>query len=330
LDVSKATALEALYCNSNKINTLDLSKNIALKTLTCSSNQLVSLNISGTSLTGAFGCSNNLLSSLDVSEFTGLWRLLCSNNKLNFLDMGKNCTDVACDINLLNKLTTTSSLTILSCSQNQLNDLDVSKCVALNALSCFDNKLSSLDLNNNIDLWFLSCYNNRLLLSNLYNISEIMKTTNKSYSVKQLGTQRLIPQTVFVDDTVDFSSQATFGSPDTLTVFYVEKDSISADSVKDYIIENGVFTFYTLGTYTITMTNDAIISDTNYPAKVIAEIIVSNVGIVGTYGIHPIQIYPNPTDGKLHITISDNPISDNPTIEIYDIVGKLQHSEIGK
>ena len=55
--------------------------------------------------------------------------------------------------------------------------------------------------------------------------------------------------------------------------------------------------------------------------------------LVGVYGIHPIQIYPNPTTGQITITgfpISDMRLSD---IQIYDIIGKLQESrisEIGK
>ena len=56
------------------------------------------------------------------------------------------------------------------------------------------------------------------------------------------------------------------------------------------------------------------------------------VGIVGAGSARPIEIYPNPTTGKLTIgyPISDMRLSN---IKIYDIVGKLQESrisEIGK
>ena len=52
------------------------------------------------------------------------------------------------------------------------------------------------------------------------------------------------------------------------------------------------------------------------------------VGIVGAYGIRPIEIYPNPTTGKITITgfpMSNMRLSD---IKIFDIIGKLQESRI--
>jgi hypothetical protein len=146
---------------------------------------------------------------------------------------------------------------------------------------------------------------------------------------------------------------------------------ISSQTPNEHTIKGTVFDKYgTLSGVTITYSNDSI-TDSTYtlgeggysitvychadvvitpslagyiftpPSIVLSDVInntsnqdftATNVGIVGAYGNASLRIYPNPTTGKLHITISDMRLSDNPTpyIEIYDIVGKLQHSEIGK
>ena len=48
---------------------------------------------------------------------------------------------------------------------------------------------------------------------------------------------------------------------------------------------------------------------------------VASVSIVGAYRIHPIQIFPNPTDGKLRIEMQ-NAESNKQQAEIYDIYGR--------
>jgi hypothetical protein len=68
------------------------------------------------------------------------------------------------------------------------------------------------------------------------------------------------------------------GSPDTVTVFNVEKDSLPAIINVDYTINNGIIVFNKDGYYTITMTNEAIITVPYNPAKVIATINVNSTG----------------------------------------------------
>jgi hypothetical protein len=68
------------------------------------------------------------------------------------------------------------------------------------------------------------------------------------------------------------------------------------------------------------MTNAAIFTSPHgSPAQVIAEFNVGGVGIVEAGSAHPIQIYPNPTSGKLIIESQKSKVE---SVEIYDIVGR--------
>ena len=61
--------------------------------------------------------------------------------------------------------------------------------------------------------------------------------------------------------------------------------------------------------------------------KITAKKYTEPASIVETNNNAALRVYPNPTAGKLHISISDMRLSD---IKIYDIFGKLQMSEIGQ
>jgi len=118
-------------------------------------------------------------------------------------------------------------------------------------------------------LAWLICDSNHLPLSDLYAASQMI---SDAY-YKWLGPQTLLPQTIVIGNTVNFSSSFVFGGIN--TVFTVSKNGASAIAGTDYTNVNGVFTFLTTGTYQITMTNAAIESHIDFPAKVIAEIIVN-------------------------------------------------------
>jgi hypothetical protein len=223
----------------------------------------------------------------------------CSNNQITNLDVSNS-----------------TALQFLYCSKNQLRNLDVSNNKALIQFACPDNQLICLDVSNNTALETFYCMNNRLPLSDLFTVSEMIDVQNKKY----LGTQILIPQVVAVGDMVDFSTQATFDG--ITTDFDIEKDGITATR-SDYTINNGIITFTKIGNYKITMTNEAIVSDTNYPAKVIAEFIVGEVGIVGTERAPSLQVYPNPTDGQLTVGIAGQTSNDGIGIEIFNVVGQV-------
>ncbi|MCL2130870.1 MAG: T9SS type A sorting domain-containing protein [Lentimicrobiaceae bacterium] len=216
--------------------------------LNCINASLISLDVSENAALERLYCYYNSISSLDVSNCTALTYLDCTGNALSSLDVSDN-----------------TALEELHCSGNSINSLDVSNHTALVYLHCYNNSIISLKVNNNAVLNGLVCFNNHLPLSDLYAASLI------AYG-KELGQQTLLPQTVAIGKVVDFSTQAKFGTPDTATVFVVTQNGLPA-SASDYTEANGVFTFHTIGNYTITMTNDAIIS-VPAPAEVSVDITV--------------------------------------------------------
>ena len=268
-----------------------------------------------------FYCDGQTVTDLDLSANINLINLTCYDNQLNTLDLSANIRleGVQCEDNQISHLdlSANTALTFLACSNNQINTLDLSANTALTYLSCYDNQISSLDLSANTVLEHVTCYNNRLPLSDLYTVSKVI---DYLYS-KLLGTQTLVPQTVQANDEIDFSSQAKFeGIP---TVFAVYKGSSIAITNIDYTIAGGIITFITDGNYTVIMTNDAIIADPNYPAKVIATFMVGDeVGITDVPQTPNILSYPNPTVGKVYIEIESN-------IKVYNMRGALLQETFG-
>ena len=132
-----------LDCSDNELISLNVSKNTALRALFCGYNQLTSLDVSKNTALTRLDCSNNKLTSLDVSKDTALTRLWCFGNQLTSLDVSKN-----------------TALTTLVCSENQLTSLDVSKNTTLEFLDCSDNKLTSLNISGCARLEMLFCASN--------------------------------------------------------------------------------------------------------------------------------------------------------------------------
>jgi hypothetical protein len=209
------------------------------------------------------------------------------------------------------------ALQILYCYNSLLTDLNLSTNIVLEVLGCPGNKIYSLNLGNNTALRYLDCQNNRLSLSDLFTASEKI---SEQYN-KWLGTQILDTQTVSIG-TALFSKQSVFNG--VYTDYTVMKNGILAPT-NDYTVTDGKITFNTIGNYTVTMTNLAIFSDKNFPAKVIVEINVNEVGIAETVQkTSKISIYPNPTNGQLKIMNYE--LKENTVIEIFDVVGRKYDS----
>jgi len=335
LDLSKNKYLRILYCSGNHLTNLDLKVNIVLRDLYCGNNLLTDLKLIKNTELRVLDCSNNQLTSLDLRANMALEELYCCNNRLTVLDMQANRVlwMVDCSENQLTDFFTTRTLQYLYCNDNHLTNLNLNEYIALKFLHCENNQLSALDLSKNIRLEYLdcsrnqlislklsktlisiACYNNYLQLSDLYNISEMI---GESY--KKLGTQIFPSQMVAVGGLIDFSVQKEFGN--IATVFTIKKDSLPAD-IDDYSIENGVITFYNTGIYIVTMTNEAIISNINYPAQVIAEIqVVADLGIIERLqDFSKINIYPNPTNDMIHIKTAIETI---PEVKLYSSDGRL-------
>jgi hypothetical protein len=165
-----------------------------------------------------------------------------------------------------------------------------------------------------LELWLFSCFNNSLPLSVLFAVSE-----KRNGSYKRLGTQSLHPLTVSIGSEIDYSDQNIFNG--IYTQFTVTQKDDSPASESDYTITNGKITFHRSGNYTITMTNEAIISYDEYPAKVIVEVEVGDVGNeIVTQDDSKIKVYPNPTHNQLRITNYKLRMKD---YSIYSMTGQM-------
>ncbi len=155
------SALQDLFCNSNRLTELDVSQNTALTFLWCHENQLTALDVSKNTALTDLNCSGNQLTALDVSRNTALKDLGCGSNRLTALDISRN-----------------TLLTGLGCSVNQLTELDVSKCTALIDLGCDYNQLISLNVSGNTELMGLHCSNNQLTALDVSNCPVICRYMN--------------------------------------------------------------------------------------------------------------------------------------------------------
>jgi hypothetical protein len=265
---------------------LNLENNPLLEHLWCFENQLISLDV-----------SNKQLYRLYIFNNVDLTYLDCSNNYLMELNVSLN-----------------PSLTILDCHNNLLNYLIIRSNLELTTLNCSNNLLSSLDVSRNEVLQELWCNNNLFQLSWLYEDLNPFNITNK-----YLGTQILKKRDVKVGVPVDFSLEKEFDG--VATVFTVVKDSPPYTS-NDYSVENGFVTLNNKGAYTFTMTNSAVTSHPDFPAKIIIPLLGYGTNDITEpqEKIH-IEVYPNPTTGELRI-MNDELQIDN--IEIYDVYGRKQ------
>jgi len=320
IDISNCEKLEYLYCNNSQLTSLDVSNNKALKYLHCFHNQLVSLDISNnTELLEVF-CYDNQLSRLDVSNCKKLEYLYCHNNQLINLDISNSIAlkELYCGSNQLTSLNASgcTKLVYLSCANNLLSILDVGDCRSLEYLYGYNNQLTNLDIGSCTAIKNLWIYNNRLPLSDLYAASERINAVDS----KLLGFQTMLPQRVALGNLL-FSTQSVFNGR--FTSYTVTKNGSPAPE-NDYTITDGTITFNTLGIYTVTMRNDAIVSNTFYPAQVTIDImVVDNTGIEENE-LSDIRVFPNPTTGELRIENGELRIN---SVEIFDVFGrKLNNS----
>jgi len=296
LNISESRALQYLFCNDNQLSNLDVSTNKALRGLNCYNNRLSVLDLHTNTALEWVNCYNNWLSVLDIRANRRLESLFCFSNRLTNLYLGAN-----------------TALRDLACSGNSLTYLNTSGCKALRWLDCSHNELFALYIGANVPLESLFCDNNHLQLSNLYDISAEINNKNGKY----FGQQILPKQALKIGSSVNFSVQKEFGG--IATVFTIEKEGLPA-LASDYAINDGIITFYQRGIYTVIMTNSAIVA--SYPAQVIVEFNVGNVGIAdAVQEIAEVKIYPNPTTGK--ITIRNEKLGMSSEIEVFDAVGQV-------
>jgi hypothetical protein len=315
LDLSSCIALRELDCAYNQLSSIDLTNCVDLDMLVCYNNQLTSLDISKNKKLGLFYCWSNQLTNLELNDLN-IGYFDCYNNKLTNLNI-RNCSiySLGCSSNQLEDLdlSTCSNLGVLRCDNNELSILDLSTCPDLKYFNCDYNQLRNLKLNSNMKLQSVTCYENQLQLSDLFAIH--LLASDESYNY--LGTQRLQPQWATIGTEL-FTDQSVFGG--IFTNYEISKNGNPAPE-NDYTISDSKVTFNAIGIYTVTMTNDAIVSVEYFPAKVIVEIDVRNVG-VSENNSSSIKLYPNPTNNKIYIKL-ENGIEITPELKLYSIEGRL-------
>ena len=320
LNVSKNTKLTNLFCQDNSLNSLDVSNCINLKTLCCSDNKIVELDVSKNKNITSLYCENNNITNLTLGNSSVFTKINCSNNKLKSLDVSK-CTKLEkfyCSNNQIANLDVSKNLKLkyFVCSSNQLPTLDISQNNYIEQLYCRNNRIKKIELNSDATIFeIFDCMDNHLPLSELYFLSNKIKYENS----KWFGTQRLEKKYIPPGANVDFSSQNEFGG--IKTVFTVEKNGMPA-SASDYtLIDEGIFKFNKKGDYTISMTNDAIVSSWQFQTLVIAEISVREVGVAETQRAASLHLYPNPVSNTLYINLENAPTP--PEVKIYSLQGVL-------
>jgi len=244
-------------------------------------------------ITKLYCCGLNT-TSMDLSKCPSLKNIYCSGNLFTSIDLS------ACP-----------ALEEFNCPYSLLTSLDVSKNTSLKSLDCMFSKLTSIDLSKNSNLQYVYFEGNAIPLDKLDSISKQTKNTIYKY----LGTQTLPNVTVAGNAEIDLTNQAMLENH--ATTFIVQKDGKMAIENIDYTLENGKLIFLSDGAYTVTMTNDAIISTS--PAKVVASYNVIRTG-TNELSAKTLKVYPNPTHGVVHVESESETLA---SIKILGVNGQL-------
>ncbi|MDR1183008.1 MAG: T9SS type A sorting domain-containing protein, partial [Bacteroidales bacterium] len=82
-----------------------------------------------------------------------------------------------------------------------------------------------------------------------------------------------------------------------------------------------MFTFLTEGIYTVEIINPALVSNSDYPAKIIASYAVRKNARIKDIQIAGISIYPNPATNNIHIVLPEH--VNHAVFTLYDMQGKV-------
>ena len=279
-----------------------------LEYLDLDESNLTQLDVSGLTKLETLYCSDNNLTQLNVSGCTSLSYLICDYNNLTQLDASglANLEVLVCENNNLTQLNVSNcaKLELLVCTENNLTQLNVSGLTSLQALFCNKNNLTQLNVSGCVNLEALDCEDNHLTALDLTGLNGMLlnflgddQTVSLALQESTAGkfTHNIsLNKPTFSNSAISYSSGVLTSNSNTVTS-------------TDFSVETGLSGFELSGTMYFTY---------------------GSVGIVGANGIRPIQVYPNPTNGKIRIEMQ-NAESNMQNIEIYDIYGrKLSHFTI--
>ncbi|MDR0872504.1 MAG: hypothetical protein LBN27_03415 [Prevotellaceae bacterium] len=272
--IYKATELNHTYDKAGEYTVIIASNdtNCRFTYFDCSNKKLINLDLTGCSALTILWCDNNQLTNLNLTECSALTELNCRYNHLTNLDLS-DC----------------SALKELDCSDNHLTNLDLNAYSSLTSLECNNNQLTNLNLSGCISLEHLQCYSNQLLLSEIFAANLLIN--NEDVQHFDLRKQNLDTRTVmrgeelFAEQSIFngiFTSYVVIKDEDYDTYFDYDYPPDDNESENDYTVIDGKITFNNLGKYSVTMSNEAIMSVyyySDYPEtiKVRVEIIVEDI-----------------------------------------------------
>ena len=325
IDVTKATDLQELYLNMNKITTIDVSKNTNLTKLNIANNQIESVDLTANTELTTFTANDNKLTALDVSKNTKLTTLMLTNNKIATLDFSNNpkLKSMTCLNNELTSVTVganTATGHTFQFGGNKLTSFSLMD--ATNVTGAFvylrDNDLTDLQLPSNVRRIWVD--GNAFNLKQLYELKSkatqtftYATTFTKEYAQKPYE----IPEQIDVNGTVDLSSQATLGS--NATVFtWKDGDGNALAEGTDYSVTDGVFTFLTAqeGIH-CEMTNAEL---PNFTAA--KPYITTTMKVNGTTGINTIDNGQSTVDGNVWYNVNGQRVAQPTQKGLYIHNGK--------
>lgn len=241
IDVTQATALQELTCNTNKLTGLNLSQNTKLTELTCNNNPITSLDLTANTELTTMDATNMKLAEIDLSHNTKLTTLKLNNNKLESIDLSQNKALVNLYI-LNNKLTQidlsqNKALSYASLNNNLLTSLDVTACESLGTLFCMGNRLTELKADNVTKS--VNCSKNNFTLATLPALP------CKTYTYAPQNALQIMKR-IWQGEKIDLSAQDNLTGLTTeaqKTTFVWKTGDTELQAGTDYTMENDVFTF---------------------------------------------------------------------------------------
>lgn len=330
LDLSNNLKLETIYCRNNKLASLNINKNLLLKRLVCYQNKLVDLNVSNNTALTELDCANNKLSNLDVSRNIELITLNCNNNQLSSLNStgAVKLEYLTCTFNQIktlnfstnikfkrldgdfNQLTSIDiskniNLTDLLVSGNQISDLDVKKNTNLKQLNCYSNKLTDLDISKNLALTNLNCGVNQL--KNI-DVSKNLMLTNFGCGGNQLSTLNVSANKLLTDLSCIDNQLKTIDVSMLTDLRNLKCSNNVLQSLNLKNSNNGLIGYFGFDCRNNPNLGCIQVDDITYSNNIwtlwkdkSASFSTSCLLGIEDSVFDKIVIYPNPTNGKLHI-----------------------------
>ena len=283
--ISEVTALDIPAKNISDLTGIEDFVNLLY--LDCSNNNLQTLDLSHNTNLTDLDCYWNLITTLDLSHNTNLINLKYAHNQLPSLDLTANLLleELLCSENQIVSLNVShlTALKNLDCRYNLLTTLDVSQNTGLERLSVNNNELTSLNLSNNVNLKEVYCENNQLVNLDL--------SHNSALTYVWCRNNPLVTLDIRNDNNVAIIQLWATGNP-SLTCIYVNDKTISRHG----------------------WDKPATAQYANDESECEAPVSVTSISEA------PIAIYPNPSNGIVHLDLQGKRIQN---LKVVDVTGKI-------